>query len=109
MTMSLAYGALPALVIREVDTGETGVATSINAIARTVGASVAAAIVAVLLSRHSRSNEFPPESSFTIVFALGAVSALIAIILIGSTHPRLRRIESVEELSDSRALNHEWG
>ena len=107
--VSLAYGALPALVIREVDTGETGVATSINAIARTVGASVAAAIVAVLLSRHSRSNEFPPESSFTIVFALGAVSALIAIILIGSTHPRLRRIESVEELSDSRALNHEWG
>lgn len=107
--ISLAYGALPALVIREVDAGETGVATSINAIARTVGASVAAAIVAVLLSRHSAGNVYPPESSFTILFALGAVSALVAIVLIGASHPRLRRIESVEELSDSRALNHEWG
>ena len=107
--VSLAYGALPALVIREVDTGETGVATSINAIARTVGASVAAAIVAVLLSRHSSGNAFPPESSFTIVFALGALSALIAMVLIGASHPRLRRIESVEELSESRALNREWG
>lgn len=107
--ISLAYGALPALVIREVESGETGVATSINAIARTVGAAVAAAIVAVLLSRHSSANAFPPESSFTIVFALGAVSALVAIVLIGASHPRLRRIDSVEELSESRALNREWG
>ena len=107
--ISLAYGALPALVIREVESGETGVATSINAIARTVGASIAAAIVAVLLSRHSSGNAFPPESSFTIVFALGAVSALVAIVLIGASHPRLRRIDSVEELSESRALNREWG
>ncbi|MGI9164714.1 MAG: MFS transporter [Mycobacterium sp.] len=107
--VSLAYGSLPALVIREVDTGETGVATSINAIARTVGASVAAAIVAVLLSRHSSVNAFPPESSFTILFALGALSALVAIVLIGASHPRLRRIDSVEELSESRALNREWG
>ena len=45
--ISLAYGALPALVVREVEAGETGVATSMNAIARTIGSSIAAAIVAV--------------------------------------------------------------
>ena len=33
--ISLGYGALPALVVSEVDAGETGVATSMNAIART--------------------------------------------------------------------------
>src|SRR4029079_6666543 len=49
--ISLGYGALPALVVAEVDTGETGVATSMNAIARTVGSSLAAAMVAVLLGR----------------------------------------------------------
>ncbi|MDT5325460.1 MAG: hypothetical protein QOF25_2612 [Mycobacterium sp.] len=32
--ISLAYGALPALVVSEVDGGETGVATGVNAIAR---------------------------------------------------------------------------
>ncbi len=107
--ISLAYGALPALVIGEVESGETGVATSMNAIARTVGASLSAAMVAVLLSRRGNGGTFPPESSFTLIFVLGAVSALIAMVLIAASHPRLRRIESVQELSDSRAMNHEWG
>jgi MFS family permease len=105
--ISLAYGALPALVVREVDIGETGVATSMNAIARTVGASAAAAIVAVLLSRNGSS--YPPESSYTIIFGLGAVTGLIALILIAASRPRLRPIETVEELTDSKAMNHEWG
>ena len=105
--ISLAYGALPALVVGEVEAGETGVATSMNAIARTVGASAAAAIVAVLLSRNT--NGYPPESSFTIIFALGAATGLIAMLLIGASRPRLRPIKTVDELTASRAMNHEWG
>ena len=58
--ISLGYGALPALVVSEVEGGETGVATSMNAIARTIGSSTAAALVAVLLgrsiSRHVRAD-----------------------------------------------------
>ena len=105
--ISLAYGALPSLVVREVDVGETGVATSMNAIARTVGASMAAAIVAVLLSRNGTG--LPPESSYTVIFGLGAVTGLVALVLIAVSRPRLRPIETVEELTDSRAMNHEWG
>lgn len=105
--ISLAYGALPSLVVREVEIGETGVATSMNAIARTVGASTAAAIVAVLLSRNPTG--YPPESSYTAIFALGAVTGLVALVLIAASRPRLRPIETVEEISDSRAMNHEWG
>lgn len=106
--ISLAYGALPALVVREVDPGETGVATSMNAIARTVGGSIAAALVAVLLSRRSPTG-YPPESSFTAIFALGAVTGLLAMGLIAASRPRLRRLDSVQEISESRAMNHEWG
>ncbi len=105
--ISLAYGALPSLVVREVDVGETGVATSMNAIARTVGASMAAAIVAVLLSRNGAG--LPPESSYTVLFGLGAVTGLVALVLIAVSRPRLRPIATVEELTDSRAMNHEWG
>ena len=105
--ISLAYGALPSLVVREVEPGETGVATSMNAIARTIGASTAAAIVAVLLSR--AGNGHPPESSYTIIFALGAFTGLIALVLIAASKPRLRPIETVEGITDSRAMNHEWG
>jgi len=105
--ISLAYGALPSLVVREVEIGETGVATSMNAIARTVGASTSAAIVAVLLGRNGAGR--PPESSYTIIFGLGAATGIIAMVLIAASRPRLRPIETVEEATDSRAMNHEWG
>ncbi|KDF02390.1 major facilitator transporter [Mycolicibacterium aromaticivorans JS19b1 = JCM 16368] len=104
--ISLAYGALPALVVREVDAGETGVATSMNAIARTVGSSIAAAIVAVLLGRSDHGHT--PESSFTVIFALGAITAAAAMLLIAITRPKLRDT-STEDVTDSRAMNHEWG
>jgi hypothetical protein len=29
--------------------------------------------------------------------------------LIAGSHPRLRRLESIDDITDSRALNHEWG
>ncbi len=105
--ISLAYGALPALVVSEVEPNETGVATSINAIARTVGASIAAAVVAVLLSR--TSNGHAPESSYTVIFGLGGLTGLAAMLLIGSSRPGLRQIETVEDITESRAMNHEWG
>ena len=54
--ISLGYGALPALVVSEVSAGETGVATGMNAIARTIGSSTAAALVAVLLARTIRRS-----------------------------------------------------
>jgi predicted MFS family arabinose efflux permease len=104
--ISLAYGALPALVVREVDADETGVATSMNAIARTIGSSVAAAVVAVLLGRSQHGHV--PESSFTIIFALGAITAGAAMLLIAVTRSPLRPMDS-EDVTQSRAMNHEWG
>lgn len=106
--ISLAYGALPALVVREVAPGETGVATSMNAIARTLGGSTAAAVVAVLLSRGSPTG-YPPESSFTAIFGLGAATGVVAMVLIAASNPRLRPVATVQDLTETRAMNHEWG
>ncbi|HEX4559909.1 MAG TPA: MFS transporter [Mycobacterium sp.] len=105
--ISLGYGALPALVVAEVDAGETGVATSMNAIARTVGSSMAAALVAVLLGR--TTNGVPMESSFVAIFIGGAATAALAMVLIAFSRPRTGAIESVEARYESRAMNHEWG
>ena len=77
---SLAYGALPVLILQDVDEGETGISTSFNAIVRMVGGSLAAAMVGVLLTRSADGH--PPESGFIAIFALGAISALGAIMLI---------------------------
>jgi MFS family permease len=107
--ISLGYGALPALVVNEVDAPETGVATSMNAIARTIGSSTAAALVAVLLGRTISGTEVPTESSFVAIFIGGAVTAALAMVLIALTRGRGRGIETVETRYESRAMNHEWG
>lgn len=107
--VSLGYGALPALVVAEVDGSETGVATGVNAIARTVGSSIAAAFVAVLLSRQVPATDSPPEQSFVAIFAVGAVTAALAIVLIAVSGGGRDNVRSVRATIDSRALNHEWG
>jgi MFS family permease len=111
--ISLAYGALPALVVSEVDGGETGVATGVNAIARTVGSAIAAAAVAVLLGRPVAATGMPPEHAFVTIFIAGAVTAGLALVLIAGSRGRQRQVESVEATVeatvDVRAMNHEWG
>lgn len=109
--ISLGYGALPALVVADSDPGETGVATGMNAIARTVGSSTAAAVVALLLGRTTAAGT-PPQSSFVLIFGLGAVTAVFVIGLIAASKPRPgtpRPAPSDEARYESRAMNHEWG
>jgi MFS family permease len=107
--ISLGYGALPALVVSEVDADETGVATSMNAIARTIGSSTAAALVAVVLSRTLAGTGVPMESSFFAIFIGGAATAGLAMVLIAFSQPGARRAESAEARYETRAMNHEWG
>ncbi|WP_137149276.1 MFS transporter [Mycolicibacterium sp. CR10] len=106
--ISLGYGALPALVVSEVGPGETGIATSMNAIARTVGSSTAAALVAVMLGRTTLAGT-PMESSFVAIFVGGAVTAALAMVLIALSKQRSPAVDSPEARYESRAMNHEWG
>lgn len=107
--IALGYGALPALVVSEVTAAETGVATGMNAIARTIGSSTAAALVAVLLGRTIDGSSVPVESSFVAIFLGGAVTAGLAMVLIALSRIRAGAIETVEARYESRAMNHEWG
>ena len=107
--ISLAYGALPALVVSEAGPGETGVATGVNAIARTVGSSMAAAVVAVLLGHSAGDTGLPGEGAFVTIFVAGAVTAALATVLIALSGTRMRKAESPDATVASRAMNHEWG
>ena len=107
--ISLGYGALPALVVSEVTKGETGIATGMNAIARTIGSSIAAALVAVLLGRTASGTSVPAESSFVVIFTGGAVTGALAMALIALSRGKAGGNDSVEARYESRAMNHEWG
>ncbi|WP_246398959.1 MFS transporter [Mycobacterium vicinigordonae] len=107
--VSLAYGALPAVVVGEAGPDETGIATGINAIARTIGSSIAAALVAgVLTASHGRQG-LPAEAAFVALFVLGAVTAAAVAVLIAVSGVRNRVSEPSTGRVDAQALNHEWG
>ncbi|MGV0837888.1 MFS transporter [Mycolicibacterium thermoresistibile] len=105
--ISLGYGALPALVISEAPRGATGVATGMNAIARTIGSSTAAALVAVAVA--GTASGAPSETGFIAIFLGGAVTATLAMILIALTRTARPTFRTVEARHQSRAMNHEWG
>lgn len=78
--ISLAYGALPVLVLQSgVADDETGIATSLNAIFRKVGSAIAAAMFAGV--EKPAADGHIPESAFIAIFALGAVTALAVMLM----------------------------
>ncbi|GAB2908819.1 MFS transporter [Rhodococcus aerolatus] len=109
--VTVAYAALPALLVAEVEPAETGVANSVNSIARSVGSSVASAVVVTLLAGGVLpSTGLPAESVFTLAFTLGAVVCAVAALLALLGLPRgLRRPDPAEqEAEDAQARGLEW-
>jgi MFS family permease len=80
--VAIAFGAMPKLIADAVSPGETGVATGMNTVVRTVGSVIGSqAAVTLLASRTIGHTGVPAESGFSISLWLGAAAALIAALL----------------------------
>ncbi len=77
--VSLAYGALTALIVSYVGPGETGVASSLNGIFSKVGGATAAAMVAPLLASNDGSAA---EGGYLVLFTCGAVTSAAAVLMV---------------------------
>jgi hypothetical protein len=85
------YAALPALVVEHVNRSETGIANSVNSIARSVGMSLGTAFVVALLARNLLPGApLPDESQFTLIFVIGAVLSGVTALVLGLALPRSR-------------------
>jgi len=85
--IGLGYAAMPALIMSSVPRSETGAANGLNTLMRSLGTTVAAAVVGAILAAAS-GGDF--HSSFRAVFALGLGAALVcAIIAVCIPKPRL--------------------
>lgn len=79
--VALAFGAMPALIIGAVPTGETASANSFNTLMRTIGTSISAAVVGVLLATMTvrfGSDTMPSQDGFRIGMLIGGGVALLA-------------------------------
>lgn len=76
--VSLAFAALPNLLMAEVDAADTGVANSVNSIVRTVGTSIASATLSTALAMFTIDGTgVAREIVYTAAFAAGAVACLV--------------------------------
>lgn len=107
---SLAYAAMPALLVAEVAADRTGVANSVNSIARTAGSSVASALLATMLAALTIGDTaYARIDAYLIAFGVGAVCAVVATLCVLFGTARLRAavpgepVQSASRASMSRA------
>ncbi|MEW2131047.1 MFS transporter [Streptomyces sp. NPDC005435] len=77
--VGFAFAALANLVVAAVDPRQTGEATGINTIMRTIGGSLGAQVSASLVASHTLAGSgLPAESGYTTAFVMSAVALGVA-------------------------------
>jgi EmrB/QacA subfamily drug resistance transporter len=94
--VGFAFASLANLVVEAVEPSQTGVATGMNAVMRTVGGAVGSQVAASILAASLLASGYPEEQGYTISFALMAVALLgamaAAIAAPGRRRPRAHAV-----------------
>ncbi|MGY1740840.1 MULTISPECIES: MFS transporter [unclassified Blastococcus] len=112
--VTVAYAALPTLVVQAVRPAETGVANAVNSITRSVGQAAGSALtVALLAAGTDPATGLPRASAFTLVCLIGVAAALVVALvsLAGVLRGRGRPDGGPDELADverATAGSGEW-
>lgn len=96
--VALAYGAMPALIMGAVPRSETAAANGFNTLMRSLGTTIGAAVVGVILAQMSTplgQSLVPSEAGFRTVLIVGAGITIVAAVLAASI-PVKRIIEDGE-------------
>jgi EmrB/QacA subfamily drug resistance transporter len=91
--IGLAFAAMANLIIENVGPGQTGVATGMNTVTRTVGGAFGGAATASVIAGTVGRTGYPTDHGYTAAFALCA-GALVVAVLAGLLIPQ-RRPEEV--------------
>jgi EmrB/QacA subfamily drug resistance transporter len=89
--IGFAFAAMSNAIIESVPPSQTGEATSVNSIARTIGSSIGTAVVAAVITSNTTPQGLPTDAAFTDGFwvcAGVAVLAVVAALLLPSAHKR---------------------
>ncbi|WP_301182562.1 MFS transporter [Subtercola boreus] len=82
--VGFAYAAMPTLIMRAVPANETAAANGLNSVMRTLGSTVAAAVLGLILASNAvvvNGHAIPTAASFQLCFIIAAVIALIGTVL----------------------------
>ena len=71
--VGFAFAAMGNLIVQAVRADQTGVASGMNAIVRTIGGAIGAEVAASVLTANALASGYPDEHGYTVVFTLCAV------------------------------------
>ncbi|CAN5181314.1 MFS transporter [soil metagenome] len=81
--VGFAYAAMPTLIMHAVPATETAAANGLNSVMRTLGSTVAAAVLGVILASNAvvaDGRAIPAQDSFRLCFAIAAGAALLGVV-----------------------------
>jgi EmrB/QacA subfamily drug resistance transporter len=87
--IGLAFAAMVNLIIENVGPEQTGIATGMNTVTRSVGGAFGGAAVASILAESAGASGFPSSEGFTVTFAVCAIALLIGFV-VGLVIPQRR-------------------
>lgn len=91
--VAVAFGAMPKLIADAVEPTETGVATGMNTVVRTVGSAIGAQVAVTLLAAQTLAGTaIPAESGFTTSLWLAAGASAVAAVMALAISPRRRAV-----------------
>ena len=87
--VGIGYAAMPTLILDSVPLHEAASAVGINALMRSIGTTLASAVMAALLTSSTTLGGFevPTEPAFRLCFVVGAAAAFVGVV-IAATIPR---------------------
>ncbi|MBV9831398.1 MAG: MFS transporter, partial [Marmoricola sp.] len=88
--VGIGYAAMPTLILDAVPMREAGAAVGLNALMRSMGTTLAAAIMGTILASNSTTVHgfaIPQQSAFHVCFVVGALAAFVGV-AITATIPR---------------------
>lgn len=103
--IGFAYSAMPTLIMHSVPPTETAAANGLNSVMRTLGSTVAASLIGVILSSNfvlSNGIEIPTREAFQLVFAVAAGLALVGTVLAALIPRREHRYEDTASIPIQR-------
>jgi MFS family permease len=90
--IGMSFASMANIIVEAVPQTQTGEATGMNTIMRTIGGAFGAQLAAVIVSEHvAAGSAFPSESGFTTAFAVGAVALGLALAAAAGIPGRPRR------------------
>ncbi|CAO5172033.1 MFS transporter permease [Frankia sp. AiPs1] len=85
--VGIGYAAMPTLIMDATPPSKAGAAVGLNSLSRSVGTSLAAAVMGTLLASNTTTLAgvgYPTHEAFRLCFVIGAVAALLAVMLAGA-------------------------